>query len=112
MVVGGQKVWAWATVHAWACAMNKIDMDDVNPLDADAVEWFNGMLAGKKVPSLLLVYSGTEIFEAIAYARGGWSQRGRFSLAGASPRYPEMEARDGSRWSHSRSTIEMVRVGR
>ena len=41
-IIGGQKIWAWATVYAWCEALGKIPADLPVPIDLPCVEWFNG----------------------------------------------------------------------
>lgn len=41
-IIGGQKIWAWATVYAWASARTRLPEDLPVPVDVACVDWFNG----------------------------------------------------------------------
>lgn len=41
-VIGGQKVWAWSTVYAWAVVTRSIPSDLPEPIDVSCIDWFNG----------------------------------------------------------------------
>lgn len=43
-VIGQQKIWAWAAVHAWALVHSRLPADEPHPLDSSCVDWFNGHL--------------------------------------------------------------------
>jgi hypothetical protein len=42
IISGGQKLWLWATVHAWANSMGKVPAGEPLPLAAPFVAWYNG----------------------------------------------------------------------
>jgi hypothetical protein len=43
-IVGQQKLWTWAGIHAWALVHRRLSEDDPHPLDTTCVDWFNGQL--------------------------------------------------------------------
>lgn len=43
-IVGQQKLWTWADVHAWALVHGRVAAEEPHPLDTPCVDWFNGQL--------------------------------------------------------------------
>jgi hypothetical protein len=77
-VVGSQKVWPWADVHAWALVQGRLDPDEPAPLDSACVDWINGQ-ASPVGSTFAVVYVVTPSRQL----RRSWTEKRHLEIVGA-----------------------------
>lgn len=106
-IVGQQKLWTWADVHAWALVHGRVPHEEPHPLDTTCVDWFNGQLVPSPEhvgidttePTLTLIVLGRPWATTWTRGRGGATvirdQRTQRSFA----------SRGGAAWHYDDGTL-------
>ncbi|GAB4084097.1 hypothetical protein GCM10028784_07270 [Myceligenerans cantabricum] len=105
---GGNRLWTWASVYAWAESTGKELPDEPCPVDDACIDWFNGQLANHPLLFVYIPVAGrnvntspspfvTERQHGIAFK---WDYSDSTHL---DP--DEFQGRDGARWICDGSTI-------
>lgn len=105
-IVGTQKVWAWADVHAWALVHGRLPEGEPAPLDAACVDWFNGQLVPATKPQILLHFTGIPRSQGLRSVRGDSWTRGSGARMRLPLRHRTFTARTGERWTMAGGLLE------
>lgn len=105
VLAGGQKIWAWADVYAWAEVRGRLPDDLPMPLDVQCVDWFNGNLTPRARRPHRVSDTGRVL--AVIKGPGQWTRTAQSSLH--VPAEPSTyEARDGSGWISTGQAVQRI----
>lgn len=112
-VVGGQRVWTWACVYAWADVNGRLPGDTPAPLDDACVAWINGQLvpSTRTDPSRpVVLYLGDNSLRWL-FLEPSWVKRAQYTVEAAVEPVPNFASRSGETWVHRSGTLHLASEG-